>query len=282
MENSEFQIQNDANSKTSKCIFRCLNNKCRNRISIRINSFFALFPKIKLRVISEIIKSFLNENNAQTCFNNLKKELNQSISLETINNIYGEIRNVIGKYYNILYQSEILGEKDAHRNFSVDESLFCHNQNGEDIWVLGIVDNISKDFRLEITNQWNQQVLKKFITTYVETGNTIITEGWSGYNFNNNMHGYIRDMYIHGGGDFSLRLNSSSHIESIWSQLKAIIKKMYYIIPFKNFGLFLWEVEWRIKKKNKNINEKISELFEEWYLTYDMAEENFFDWENFY
>ena len=78
--------------------------------------------------------------------------------------------------------------------------MFCHNQNGEDIWVLGIVDNISKDFRLEITNQWNQQVLKKFITTYVETGNTIINEGWSEYNFINNMNGYIRDMHMHGVG----------------------------------------------------------------------------------
>ena len=49
---------------------------------------------------------------------------------------------------------------------------------------------------------------------------------------------------------------------------------MYYIIPFKNFGLFLREAEWRIK--NKNINEKISELFEEWYLSYDMAEKKIF------
>ena len=75
------------------------------------------------------------------------------------------------------------------------------------------------------------------------------------------MLGYIRDMHIHGGWDFGLGLNSASH--SIWNQLKANIKNVYYIIPFKNFGLFLREAEWRIKNKNKKIKKKISEFFEE-------------------
>ena len=38
--NTNFIIQYDKNVKTSKYIFKCLNQKCHNKISIRTNSFF--------------------------------------------------------------------------------------------------------------------------------------------------------------------------------------------------------------------------------------------------
>ena len=72
-----FSIQYDNTSKTSNSIFRCKNNKCRSRNSIRGNSFYSfysLFQKIKLRLISEIIKSFLNELNAKDCYDKLKSD----------------------------------------------------------------------------------------------------------------------------------------------------------------------------------------------------------------
>ena len=62
-----FILQFDKNAKTSKCIFRCINNSCKYRHSVRVNSFFNLFPKIQLHLISEIIKSFMNELNAKKC-----------------------------------------------------------------------------------------------------------------------------------------------------------------------------------------------------------------------
>ena len=94
-----FSIQYDNTSKTSNCIFRCKNNKCRSRHSIRSNSFYSLFPKIKLRLISEIIKSFLNELNPKECYYKLKNDYNQSISLISVQEIYTEIRKVFLKYY---------------------------------------------------------------------------------------------------------------------------------------------------------------------------------------
>ena len=54
-----FIIQYDSNSKTSHCIYRCQIYKCKNRIPIRTNSFFEDFPKLTLRAVCEIIKSFL-------------------------------------------------------------------------------------------------------------------------------------------------------------------------------------------------------------------------------
>ena len=89
------------------------------------------------------------------------------------------------------------------------------------------------------------------------------------------MTGYSRDIHIHGGGDFDLGVNSTSHIESIWSQMKAILKHIYYIIPHQNFILFLRETEWRLTNRNKRINEKINEFFENWNLIYDMTDGSF-------
>jgi len=56
---TSFSIQNDANNKTSGCIFSCINYKCKLKYSIRINSLFDNLPNIKLSIISEIIKAFI-------------------------------------------------------------------------------------------------------------------------------------------------------------------------------------------------------------------------------
>lgn len=190
-------IIKDSGSKTSQCIFRCTNAKCKNRVPIRTNSFFNAFPKIKLRLVSQIIKSSFEEMNCTACYKYLTKDLLINISLDAITRIYSEIRTVITKYYNILYQSEILGMKDCHKQFSEDESLLSHTDNGDKIWVLGIIDNQTKEFRLNISLKRDQNALKSFITRYVEPGNTIIIDGWSGYNFLGNLDNYSHDIHIH-------------------------------------------------------------------------------------
>ena len=59
----------------------------------------------------------------------------------------------------------------------MDESLFCSDGNQIQIWVLGIIDNITKQYRLDISYHRNATILKTFITKYVERGNTIICGG---------------------------------------------------------------------------------------------------------
>ena len=54
---TSFTIQNDAYNKTSGCIFRYTNYKCKLKYSIRINSLFDNLPNIKLSII---INTFRN------------------------------------------------------------------------------------------------------------------------------------------------------------------------------------------------------------------------------
>ena len=73
---------------------------------------------------------------------------------------------------------------------------------GEQIWVLGIVENLTKDFRLDLSLDRNQERIKSFITQYVESDNTIVTDGWQGYNVLDTSDDYIHEVHIHGAGDF--------------------------------------------------------------------------------
>lgn len=59
----------------------------------------------------------------------------------------------------------------------------------------------------------------KFIKTFIEKGNTIISDGWVDYQ-NLENEGYHHDVHILGGGDFGFGLNSTSTIESLWNALK--------------------------------------------------------------
>ena len=56
---SNFEIQIYKSIKTSGKVLRCSNNICRKRYPIRVNSFFSLFPRVRLDVCSEIIKAFI-------------------------------------------------------------------------------------------------------------------------------------------------------------------------------------------------------------------------------
>ena len=274
----QFNIQYDGNYKTSHACFRCIKKDCRNRHQIRINSFFNNFPKIQLKTLSEIIKCFIcYEMNANATFKYISSNFSISINIATIRNIFQEIRNVIFKYYYIVYQSELLGYANENNNFSVDESHFTSSLNGEPIWVLGAINNATKDFRLEAVKIRDSNILKLFITTYIERGNKIITDRWSGYSFLANEDGYDWDPHTHGAGDFGFGLSSTSHIEQLWHQLKDKIRKIYNSIPFYNFLHYLREAEWRIKYNRLSHEQKLYQFFESYNLTVNVSDISFKD-----
>ena len=51
-------------------------------------------------------------------------------------------------------------------------------------------------------------------------------------------YGYIHHVYNLGRGQFEYDLYSMSRIKSVWSELKALIKKIYSTIRQSNFLFF--------------------------------------------
>lgn len=96
------------------------------------------------------------------------------------------------------------------------------------------IDTLNKDVILILSFSRDEDTMKKFVETYIENGNTIITDA----------------VHNHGHGDFGHGQNSTSHIEQYWSQLKANIHQMYNIVPKSNINLYIRESEFRISKHN--------------------------------
>ena len=151
---------------------------------------------------------------------------------------------------------------------ALDESLFIHDNNGDEIWVLGGIETKEEKIRLAITKVRNISTLENFVYENFKEGTHFTYDGLAGYNFLNNNINYTHERHNHGAGDFGYGLHSTSHIENLWANLKQIITKIDGIMPQKNFILFLKEAELRNNLRNKSKNEifnSLKEYFKEIY-----------------
>ena len=180
---TNFVIYKVTSSKTSLFSFRCVNNLCQLKYPIRINSIYTQFPQIPLRIVSEVISCFISkEQNAEKAYSYILNEFKYTISKNKIYEIYSTIRNIIYKYLKFEYRSSPLADENENGYFSIDESLFAH-KNGKQIWLLGIINNSTKDFRIEGTYERTTDCIQKFICFNLKKGNNIITDGFASYNF---------------------------------------------------------------------------------------------------
>ena len=111
----------------------------------------------------------------------------------------------------ITYQSNMLGEKDENKFFSIDESLISH-LGGKKVWLFGIIENIKKEFHLEASFKGDETTIKIFISKFVDKGNTIFSDGWQAYSFlGNPISGFNHITHVHASGNFGLGFSSTSH-----------------------------------------------------------------------
>lgn len=97
----------------------------------------------------------------------------------------------------------------------------------------------------------NSQTIKNNICKYIPRGNIIITDGALCYQrLNDPFNDYVNSLYNYGHGGFGYGLDSTSHIDSLWSNLKSIIKLINTVIPCEIFSFILSEVEFRRNIKN--------------------------------
>ena len=88
------------------------------------------------------------------------------------------MRKVIDLYYLISYTVEEFSDEDTHKYHSADENYFTKNKMGEQIWILGVTDNDTKDFRIVASKTKDGVTLKAFIICFIKRGNYIVSDGW--------------------------------------------------------------------------------------------------------
>lgn len=146
----------------------------------------------------------------------------------------------------------------------MDESLFV-KINGIKKWIIVARNNKTWNIRVEVLETRSENDIRLFISNHIKNNNNIITDGWSSYSFLDNPNSnYTHETFVHGpNGNFGFGNHSTSPIESVWSTLQSYIKRIYNIIPFDNFILFLRESELRYnfrKKTSIEIEKEIKEI----------------------
>lgn len=106
------------------------------------------------------------------------------------------MRYIIYKYDYILYQSSYLDERNSH-DYAIDESLFIHGGNDDKVWVIGIINTRTNEFRLEASKTSDTNTMKRFLLKFIDSGNTIISDIWVGYNFISNFNNYSHEWLNH-------------------------------------------------------------------------------------
>ena len=123
--------------------------KCKKIISIRQRSFFDYFNKIRVEDCIEVIKCLIVLNfNSKQAHKYLTAEKEIKLTEKQIRKIYNKVREIIYYYFLLEYECEEFSLENQNHHFSLDESLFCHDIKGKQIWVLGMSENETKNFRL--------------------------------------------------------------------------------------------------------------------------------------
>ena len=149
--NKKINLNKLNRNKNTKFCFKCTKYICKKIFPLRDNSFFQnlniihLKNALKFLNVSLILYLILMKH---IIFLNNKTHLN--ISKRNFSKFYYEIRKLIYEYYVIEYISEEFGKLNGNRYYSVEESLFTYNLNGEKLWVLGLRDNDNKDFKVVV------------------------------------------------------------------------------------------------------------------------------------
>ena len=134
-----------------------------------------------------------------------------------------KIRQSIAEYLKYIYDNETISTQDAELTYAVDESLIA-NINNSSKWLVGVINTTNRNyFRCNLTSVRNTDYLRRFITTYIEPGNTIISDGWQGYNWLNDANsGFNHLTFIHGQGQWGVVFNQL-HILRVSGLLSKII-----------------------------------------------------------
>jgi len=170
------------------------------------------------------------EFNATKSINYLQDKFNlNSLGQKNIYKFFILILKYVAQYYKDKYEYEKLAYTNELQNIAVDESLFVKDNNGVQYWIIGLINIQTKNIRLEIVTDRTEYIIKKIILHHIGIGNNVITDGWPSYNWLSSFN-YHHIRHIHGRNDFGYGMESTSHIEQIWHQLKILIERLYIAV----------------------------------------------------
>jgi len=246
-------------SKADRFRYRCADQSCRKTASIRTGSFFES-SKLTLMEYTRIVFHYFLKNVSRT-------EVLKAISVDknTITDIYSKMREYISHCVKAEEITYMLGDvvddvDDINLGVEVDESLFSH-LDGDQAWVLGIYDRRITEARAFVVENRSSTCLIPIIKENVIPGARIYTDGWLAYTGLAD-HGYDHRVVNHSVG-FGEGFFTTNHIESVWSELKALTKHSQGSIIGSGFNKkegIQHHIDvgiWRRRNKGRNLIEEL-------------------------
>jgi hypothetical protein len=122
----------------------------------------------------------------------------------------------------------------------VDEAYFGKRKFGNQTIVIGAIQRNTRELRLKIIPDTEQDSLEIFIADNIERGSLVVTDCHAGYN-DIEWLGYGSERWNHSKGNFA----GTNHIEQNWSAMKRHMRKLYGNIPTNELQLIMDEWEAR-------------------------------------
>jgi len=209
-------------------IFLCDN--CGTKKSIRYRTFFEDSKLTLLELVRIVFYYFIEQKTLREVTTELK------ISKGTLIKINRQLQELISQYIQATYIDHQLGEitvavddgENENGIVDIDETLFCHLGRIQ-IWVFGLVDRVTKEFRAFVVQDRTADTLIPIIRENVRIGAIIYSDGWRSYSGLGGL-GYDHRVVIHDQG-FGQGQDTTNSIESCWSHLKRVTRQSSGIQP---------------------------------------------------
>jgi len=161
-------------------------------------------------------------------------------SIETIRTVTGLSYTTIERWLYIFRRSiRYSPQEDSKLSglVKIDESFFGKRKSRQSqVIVVGAIEADTRRIRLEKVTERSKEVLEEFVGRNIESGSTIVSDKWSGYEdlwYN----GYDHIPFNHHKGEWT----HTNQIEGLWSEIKRSLRRIHGKILIKDLDLILTE-----------------------------------------
>lgn len=193
---------------------------CRKKIRPRAHTWLHK-TKLSSRQILVLLWCWQHRQSPQTA------RLTAHVSYETVKRWYTKLRTQLPDANTGLLLDGIV---------EIDESFFGKRRYGHQTIVVGAIERDSRNLKLEIIEDREQDTLELFITRHIARSSLLLTDCHRGYS-DLAFYGYRHERYNHSLGHFS----ETNQIENTWGVIKRYMRKLYGCIPTKNLQSILNE-----------------------------------------
>ena len=163
------------NIELNPYIGRYSSNKCRKYIFIRHNTFYYFFLKNSYINYKKYYRTILKRGKIWSWNLFYQKNKIYPISQKHVNHILEHMRLVLAYYIKDCYAFEHIAEENHNASISIEEYLLTHENNSQ-VWVVGMINNITRKIRLEIVEDRSRATMEKIINIHIAKGNNIISD----------------------------------------------------------------------------------------------------------